>query len=91
MKGIGSADAASAAPIVLKACRRPELKFFIAVSMGGYVRYPVYAPDECLYGVAYVLTLGLQEGHHKRNIGMRVMTSVHRRAAWFLVVIDSGM
>jgi hypothetical protein len=34
MKGIGSADAATAAPIVLKACRRAELNFFIAVSWG---------------------------------------------------------
>ena len=47
-------------------------------------------PDECLYGVAYVLTLEVQEGHHKRNIGMCVMTKAHRRVAWFLVVIGGG-
>jgi hypothetical protein len=91
MKGIGSADAASAAPIVLKACRRPVLKFFIAVSIDDYIRYPIYAPDECLYCVAYALTLGLREGHHKRNMGMRVMTNVHSLVAWFPGLTGSGM
>jgi hypothetical protein len=59
--------------------------------MGGYVRYPIYAPDECLYGVAYVLTLGLKEGRHKRNIGMRAMTRVHALMAWILIVIGTAM
>ena len=59
--------------------------------MGGYVRYPIYSPDECLNCVAYVLTLGLQEGHHKRNIGMRFMTTVHALMAWFHIVLGAAM